>query len=51
MNKSSTLQNSLMLTPLIGVTDSLVTALGLWLMFALGTQCLRCEHGASCARD
>lgn len=35
MNKSSTLQNSLMLTPLIGVTDSLVTALGLWLMFAL----------------
>ncbi|MDR8365672.1 Rnf-Nqr domain containing protein [Pseudomonas sp. JL3] len=35
MSKSSTLQNSLMLTPLIGVTDSLVTALGLWLMFAL----------------
>jgi electron transport complex protein RnfE len=35
MNKSSTLQNSLMLTPLIGITDSLVTALGLWLMFAL----------------
>ncbi|ATE79418.1 Rnf-Nqr domain containing protein [Pseudomonas frederiksbergensis] len=35
MNKSSTLQNSLMLAPLIGVTDSLVTALGLWLMFAL----------------
>ncbi|UVM51705.1 NADH:quinone oxidoreductase [Pseudomonas sp. B21-015] len=33
MNKSSPLQNSLMLTPLIGVTDSLVTALGLWLMF------------------
>ncbi|WP_223489121.1 Rnf-Nqr domain containing protein [Pseudomonas sp. A-RE-19] len=33
MNKSSTLQNSLMLAPLIGATDSLVTALGLWLMF------------------
>lgn len=35
MNKSSSLQNSLMLTPLIGGTDSLVTALGLWLMFVL----------------
>ncbi|WLG46089.1 Rnf-Nqr domain containing protein [Pseudomonas sp. FP1740] len=35
MNKSSTLQNSLMLTPLIGATDSLVTALGLWLMSVL----------------
>lgn len=33
MNKSSTLQNSLMLAPLIGATDSLVSALGLWLMF------------------
>jgi electron transport complex protein RnfE len=33
MTKSSTLQNSLMLTLLIGATDSLVTALGLWLMF------------------
>lgn len=33
MNKSSTLQNSLMLAPLIGVTDSWMTALGLWLMF------------------
>ncbi|CAI8961630.1 Electron transport complex protein RnfE [Pseudomonas sp. IT-P253] len=32
MNKSSTLQNSLMLPPLIGATDSWVTALGLWLM-------------------
>ncbi|PQP01388.1 MULTISPECIES: Rnf-Nqr domain containing protein [Pseudomonas] len=35
MNKSSTLRNSLMLTPLIGATDSLVTALGVWLMFVL----------------
>jgi electron transport complex protein RnfE len=33
MTKSSTLQNSLMLAPLIGATDTLVTALGLWLMF------------------
>ncbi|KPG94372.1 NADH:quinone oxidoreductase [Pseudomonas sp. RIT-PI-q] len=33
MTKSSTLQNSLMLAPLIGATDSLVMALGLWLMF------------------
>ncbi|MHC8337848.1 Rnf-Nqr domain containing protein [Pseudomonas sp. HLT2-19-2] len=33
MNKSSSLQNSLMLAPLIGATDSLVSALGLWLMF------------------
>ncbi|MHC8402539.1 Rnf-Nqr domain containing protein [Pseudomonas sp. MDT1-17] len=33
MNKSSSLQNSLMLAPLIGATDSLVSAVGLWLMF------------------
>ena len=33
MNKSSSLQNSLMLAPLIGATDSLVSALGVWLMF------------------
>lgn len=33
MNKSSTLQNSLMLAPLIGATGSWMTALGLWLMF------------------
>lgn len=33
MSKSSTLQNSLMLAPLIGATDSWMTALGLWLMF------------------
>lgn len=32
MNKAS-VQNSLMLAPLIGATDSLMTALGLWLMF------------------
>lgn len=33
MSKSSTLQNSLMLAPLIGATDTWMTALGLWLMF------------------
>ncbi|WP_223555091.1 Rnf-Nqr domain containing protein [Pseudomonas sp. BF-R-01] len=33
MNKSAKLQNSLMLAPLIGATDSLVTALGVWLIF------------------
>lgn len=33
MNKSSTLQNALMLTPLIGASDSLVKALGLALVF------------------
>lgn len=33
MNKS--LQHSLMLAPLIGATDSWMTALGLWLLFAL----------------
>lgn len=33
MNNSSSLQNSLMLAPLIGATDSLMKALGLWLMF------------------
>ncbi|RON39759.1 NADH:quinone oxidoreductase [Pseudomonas frederiksbergensis] len=32
MNKAS-VQNSLMLAPLIGATGSLMTALGLWLMF------------------
>ena len=35
MNKSWSLQNSLMLAPLIGATDSLMNALGLWLMFIL----------------
>ncbi|HCS42670.1 MAG TPA: NADH:quinone oxidoreductase [Pseudomonas sp.] len=33
MNNSSTLQNSLMLAPLIGATDSLMKALGVWLIF------------------
>ena len=33
MNKSANLQNSLMLAPLIGATDSLMTTLGVWLMF------------------
>ncbi|MGW8462743.1 Rnf-Nqr domain containing protein [Pseudomonas sp. CLCA07] len=33
MTKSSTLQNSLMLAPLIGATTSWMAALGLWLMF------------------
>jgi electron transport complex protein RnfE len=33
MTKSSTLQNSLMLAPLIGATSSWTAALGLWLMF------------------
>jgi len=33
MNRSSTLQHSLMLTPLIGATDSWLTALGVWVMF------------------
>lgn len=33
MNNLSPLKNSLMLAPLIGATDSWVTALSLWLMF------------------
>jgi electron transport complex protein RnfE len=33
MNNSLRLQNTLMLVPLIGATGSLVSALGLWLMF------------------
>jgi electron transport complex protein RnfE len=33
MNKPSQLQNTLMLVPLIGATDSLVNALGLWALF------------------
>jgi electron transport complex protein RnfE len=37
MNKSSTLQNSLMLAPLIGATDAWANALGLWLMFVVVT--------------
>ena len=48
MSKSSLLQNSLILAPLIGATGSLMTALGLWLMsivvisvFGLGMNALR----------
>ncbi|KAB0500224.1 Rnf-Nqr domain containing protein [Pseudomonas vancouverensis] len=37
MSRSFTLLNSLMLTPLLGATGSLVTALGLWLMFTVVT--------------
>ncbi|GAB6407135.1 Rnf-Nqr domain containing protein [Pseudomonas sp. MHK4] len=33
MNKPSQLQNTLMFVPLIGATDSLVNALGLWALF------------------
>lgn len=36
MNKAS-VQNSMMLAPLIGATGSLMSALGLWLMFVLVT--------------
>lgn len=35
MNNSATLRNSLMLAPLIGVSDTLVKAVGLWLMSVL----------------
>ncbi|VVQ02377.1 Electron transport complex subunit RnfE [Pseudomonas fluorescens] len=35
MSKPSLLQNALMLAPLIGATGSLMTALGLWLMFII----------------
>ncbi|AZD62666.1 Electron transport complex protein RnfE [Pseudomonas chlororaphis subsp. aurantiaca] len=41
MNKSSTLQNALMLAPLIGASDSLVKALGLALVFL----CVSCVFG------
>ena len=46
MNKSSTLQNSLMLAPLIGATDSLVSALGLWLMFIVVISAFGVSMGA-----
>ncbi|MBK5356425.1 NADH:quinone oxidoreductase [Pseudomonas sp. TH41] len=46
MNKPSTLQNSLMLTPLIGATDSWVTALGLWLMFIVVISAFGVSMGA-----
>ena len=46
MNKSSTLQHSLMLAPLIGATDSLVSALGLWLMFIVVISAFGVSMGA-----
>jgi len=46
MNKSSTLQNSLMLTPLITATDSWMTALGLWLMFIVVISAFGVSMGA-----
>ncbi|SEC86180.1 electron transport complex protein RnfE [Pseudomonas frederiksbergensis] len=46
MNKSSTLHNSLMLAPLIGATDSLVSALGLWLMFIVAISAFGVSMGA-----
>jgi electron transport complex protein RnfE len=46
MNKSSTLQNTLMLAPLIGATSSLTPALGLWLMFMLVISCFGLSMGA-----
>jgi electron transport complex protein RnfE len=46
MTKSSTLQNSLMLAPLIGATDTLVTALGLWLMFIVVISAFGVSMGA-----
>lgn len=46
MNKSSTLQNSLMLAPLIGATDSLVTAVGLWLMLIVVISAFGVSMGA-----
>ncbi len=42
--KSSRLRNTLMLVPLIGATGSLVTALGLWLMFMVVTGALWPGH-------
>jgi len=35
MNRSPLLPSTLMLTPLIGITDTLMNALGLWLLFIL----------------
>ena len=46
MNKSSTLQNSLMLAPLIGATDSWMTALGVWLMFIVVISAFGVSMGA-----
>lgn len=46
MNKSSFVQNSLMLPPLIGATDSLMPALGLWLMFIVVISAFGLSMGA-----
>ncbi|KAA0968043.1 Rnf-Nqr domain containing protein [Pseudomonas sp. ANT_H12B] len=46
MNKSSSLQNSLMLAPLIGATNSLAIALGLWLMFIVVISAFGVSMGA-----
>ena len=45
MNKPSTLQNCLMLTPLAGATGSFASALGIWLMFIV----VVATYGASMA--
>ncbi|MDQ0122591.1 electron transport complex protein RnfE [Pseudomonas lini] len=50
MNNSSTLQNSLMLAPLIGATDSLMKALGLGLMFIVVSSVFGLCMGALRAR-
>lgn len=46
MDNSSTLRNALMLTPLIGVTHSLMAAVGLCLMFLVVTQLFGLAMGA-----
>lgn len=46
MNKSCALRNSLLLAPLIGVTESLVAALSLWLMFIIVTSAFGVSMGA-----
>ncbi|MHC8290942.1 Rnf-Nqr domain containing protein [Pseudomonas sp. XS1P51] len=46
MNKSSSLQHSLMLAPLIGATDSWMTALGVWLMFIVVISAFGVSMGA-----
>ena len=50
MNNSSPLQHSLMLAPLIGATDSLMKALGLWLMFIMVSSAFGLCMGALRAR-
>ncbi|WP_322614733.1 Rnf-Nqr domain containing protein [Pseudomonas sp. BIC9C] len=46
MDNSSTLRNTLMLTPLIGATHSLMAALGLCLMFVVVTRLFSLAMGA-----